>query len=192
MKKPSMSQPRTTVPLAARDQRGVVLIIALVMLVVISLLATFSIRNALSSEGVSGNVRTTQLATQAAEVALRYCEDAIVNNVKNGTLLPSGMTVQPPVAAASAPLGVNTANWDGTRTGVFVIPTASVNLASATFARMPECVSEQIPIVNATANGLTTTSTYLITARGFGPEVASGTGRPEGSEVWMQSTLEVP
>lgn len=183
-----MSPSRTTRLNPARRQRGVVLIIALIMLVVISLLATFSIRNALSSEGVSGNARTTQLATQAAEIALRYCEDAIVNNMKSGTLLPAGLAVQP---AQKPPLGVDTANWDGTRTGVFVVPSASVNLASATFLRMPECVTEQVPVVNAASNGLTTTSTFLITARGFGPEVASGTARPEGSEVWMQSTLEV-
>ncbi len=183
-----MSPCRTTRPNPARRQRGVVLIIALVMLVVISLLATFSFRNSLSSESVSGNVRTTQLASQAAEVALRYCEDAIVKRTTNGTPLPPLLVVQ---AAQKPPLGVDTTNWDTTRTGVFVLPSASVNLASATFARMPECVMEEVPVVNAASNGLTTTTTFLITARGFGPEVASGTARPEGSEVWMQSTLEI-
>ena len=183
-----MSPLRTTRPGPARRQRGVVLIIALVMLVVVSLLATFSIRNALSTEGVSGNVRTTQLASQSAEVALRLCEDAVVNFVKIATPLPAGLVLQTPTAP---PLGVNTANWDGARTGVFVVPSASVNQASATFARMPECIAEQVAVVNATGTALTTTTTYLITARGFGPEVANGTGRPEGSEVWLQSTLEV-
>jgi type IV pilus assembly protein PilX len=183
-----MSQSRTFARSPARRQRGVVLIIALVMLVVVSLLATFSIRSALSTEGVSGNVRTTQLASQSAEVALRLCEDAVVNFVKTATPLPTGLVVQLP---AVPPLGVNTGNWDGARTGVFVIPSASVNQASATFARMPECIAEQVAVVNATGTALTTTTTYLITARGFGPEVANGTTRPEGSEVWMQSTLEV-
>jgi type IV pilus assembly protein PilX len=183
-----MSPSRTFRHSHARRQRGVVLIIALVMLVVVSLLATFSIRNALSTEGVSGNVRTTQLASQSAEVALRVCEDAVVNFVKSATALPSGLTLQSPTVP---PLGVNTGNWDGARIGVFTIPSASVNQASATFARMPECIAEQVAVVNATGTALTTTTTYLITARGFGPEVANGTGRPEGSEVWLQSTLEV-
>lgn len=170
-------------------QRGVVLIIALVMLVVISLLATFSIRGALSSEGVSGNVRTTQLASQAAEVALRYCEDATIGFIRNATPLPAGVSIQ---ATLTPPLGVSTANWDVARTGVFVVPTASVNLGgSVTFRRMPECVIEQVPVVNATSTGLVSTTTYLITARGFGPEVAFGTAQPDGSEVWLQSTLEV-
>ena len=55
-------------------QRGIVLIMALIMLVVISLLTAVSVRNATSSEGVNANVRQTQLAGQAAETALRYCE----------------------------------------------------------------------------------------------------------------------
>jgi type IV pilus assembly protein PilX len=168
-------------------ERGVVLIVALVMLVVISLLAAFSMRNALSGEGVSGNVRTTQLASQAAEVALRYCENAIIANVNSGTALPAGFVVQ---GNQVPPLGVSTSNWDGTRTGVFVLGTSTVNLATATFKRVPECIAEKMPVVTA-AGTLTFTSTYIITARGFGPEVAAGTGQPDGSEVWLQSTLEV-
>jgi type IV pilus assembly protein PilX len=173
-------------PSAAR-QRGVVLIIALVMLVVISLLATFSIRNALSSEGIAGNARTTELANQAAEIALRYCEDEVVKAAKDSTVVPP-MTIQ---GVASTPLGVVTANWDVARVGVFVLPSTSVNMASVTFKRMPECVAERIAVVNDTSTATTITTTYLITARGFGPEVALGTGRPDGSEVFLQSTLEV-
>ena len=188
MKVQSMPNVPTSPARAPLRQRGVVLIIALVMLVVISLLATFSIRGALSNEAISGNVRTTQLASQAAEVALRYCEDGVINYIRNGVALPTGVTIQ---TSQTPPLGVSTTNWDSTRTGVFVLPSASVNLVSATFARMPECVIEQMPVGNAAGSAMTTTSTFLVTARGFGPEVASGTTQPDGSEVWLQSTLEV-
>ena len=186
--------------IARQPESGVVLIIALIMLVVISLLATFSIRGALSSESVSGNVRTTQMATQAAELALRYCEDAVVNNVRNAIALPSGLSVQ---AASSTPLGVSTTYWDTASRGtvVFVLPSTSVN-GTVTYKRMPECIAEQVPVVNSTGTALTTTSTYLITARGFGPEVpgcdstvlpptSGACSRPDGSEVWLQSTLEL-
>lgn len=57
-------------------QQGVVLIVALILLVVISLFTVTSIRSAISSENIAGNVRTTELATQAADIALRYCEYA--------------------------------------------------------------------------------------------------------------------
>ena len=186
---------------AVHRQGGVVLIIALVMLVVISLLATLSIRSAMSSESVSGNVRTTQMASQAAELALRYCENAVVANVRSSTALPTGMAVQ---AASSTPLGVSTTIWDTNRSGVvYVLPSTTVN-GTVTYKRMPECIAEQVATVS-TAGGtttLSTTATFLVTARGFGPEVAGcdstifpptagACSRPDGSEVWLQSTLEV-
>lgn len=190
----SSARPRFRSP--ARSQSGVVLIIALVMLVVISLLATYSIRGALSGESVAGNVRTTQMASQAAEIALRYCEDGVINNVRNGTATP--FTIQ---AATSSPLGVSTTVWDASRTGVYVLPSSAVN-GTVTYKRMPECIAEQVATVNAASTGLTYTATFLITAHGFGPEVAScdpsiappasgACSRPSGSEVWLQSTLEV-
>ena len=200
---------RTRPLMSTRHQSGVVLIIALVMLVVISLLATLSVRSALSSESVSGNVRTTSLAGQSAEVALRYCEDRIVANVRTATALPiSGVDVPagwPALAVQNyqtPPLGVDTANWDGARTGVFVLPSAAVNQAAVTFRRMPECMAERVPVVNSTSTGLNNASTYLITARGFGPEVAAcdptlvppaagSCTRPDGTEVFLQSTLEI-
>ncbi len=172
-----------------RRQRGVVLIIALVMLVVISLLAALSIRNAQSTEGVSGNVRTTQLANEAAEIALRYCESAVVANAQSGATLPTGMAISSvPVGTA---LGVTTSNWDSTRSGVYALPTTSVNNATlATYQRVPESVNERRQVVTS-AGSRSETTTYLITARGFGPEVADGTGRPDGTEGLLQATLEV-
>ncbi|MCY7319311.1 MAG: hypothetical protein LH617_11400 [Ramlibacter sp.] len=176
----------------ASSQQGVVLIIALVMLVVISLLTTLSIRSATSTEKVSGNVRTTELASQAAEIALRYCEEAVVQ-INSGTVT---MAVTPALLANQPnPRWKDTANWDVAPSDAFVIPSNSVNGASttATFRRPPECMVERMPIVSPTGV-ISTTSTYVITARGFGPEVAAADparSRPSGSEVWMQSTIEI-
>lgn len=182
-------------------QRGVVLIMALIMLVIISLLATFSLRNASSTEKVSGNVRTTQLASQAAEIALRYCEEAVVQ-ISSGTgTLASLPAVQPyttfPLWNIKDASGVLT-NWDGAASAippVFVIPASSVNQSTATttFHRPPECMVESMQVIGSSGTP-TTTSTYVITARGFGPEVSAadaGRSRPVGSEVWMQSTIEL-
>jgi type IV pilus assembly protein PilX len=173
-------------------QRGVVLVMALIMLVIVSLLATLSIRNAISTEGVSGNVRTSQLASQAAEIALRYCEEATAQ-------INAGTVTLDPIPAiqeyASPPLWKNpAANWDTAASVAFVIPASSVNQEGrpATFKRPPECMVERMQMVASGA--ITTTSTYVITARGFGPEVAAANGarsRPVGSEVWMQSTIEL-
>lgn len=176
----------------ATRQQGVVLIVSLIMLVVISLLATLSIKNAISTEGVSGNVRTSQLATQAAEIALRYCEDA-VSQIATGT----GTLVNLPAIQnyATPPLWQTATNWDSAASVAFVIPTTFVNEASGTptFKREPECMIERMQVVDS-GGALSTTSTFVITARGFGPEVAAADAartRPVGSESWMQSTIEL-
>jgi type IV pilus assembly protein PilX len=176
-----------------RRQNGVVLIIALIMLVVISMLATFSIRNAVSTEAISGNVRTTQLATEAAEMALRYCEDGVAQ-----TFAPTPTFAISPILAYSTPARwKDLGNWDGTTsltgsvpTYLAVIPT-SVLGGTTSFKRAPECMVERINVVG-TAGVLSTTSTFVITARGFGPEVDaadSNRNKPTGSEAWMQSTI---
>lgn len=179
-----------------RRQRGVVLIIAMVMLVVISLLASLSIRNALSSESVSGNVRTTELASQAAETALRYCESAVTALVTAGTAMPTGMTAL--AAVTPARFSDMTNYWDKVPAPntIFVVPSDMVNTSgtTTTFSRMPECMIERVSTLNTANNALVDTRTYSITARGFGPEVKdpSGTrGRPVGTEVFLQSVLEV-
>jgi type IV pilus assembly protein PilX len=175
-------------------QRGVVLIIALTMLVIISMLATLSMRNAASTETLSGNVRTTQLATQAAEIALRYCEAAVVQINGGSGALAALPTIQDYRLPPLKPLGQDVTNWDIAASVALVVPIAAVNQAGAgaTFKRAPECMVERIPVV-AAAGTVTNTSTYLITARGFGPEVPADAarGRPSGSEVWMQSTIEL-
>jgi type IV pilus assembly protein PilX len=189
---PASAAPGSVARSSATKQAGVVLIISLIMLVVISILATLSIRNATSSETVSGNVRTTELASQAAEIALRYCEEALVQITFGTGSLTSLPTV---LTYASPPAWQTISNWDGSTSAPFVIPDASVNQADAsvTFNRPPECLVERVQVVDGTGV-VSTTSTYTITARGFGPEVAAATSarlRPTGSEVWMQSTIEL-
>ena len=151
---------------------GFVLVVALIMLVIISLLAAVSVRNATSSESVSGSVRTTELATQAAEIALRYCEDAVMQIASGSVTLATVPTV---LSYVEPPQWKNMASWDTAGTTLtFVIPTTSVNpgTATTTYKRAPECMVEREPML---ANGaISATSTYVITARGFGPEVPAG------------------
>lgn len=155
-----------------------VLIVALILLVVISLLAVTSLRNAGSSESVSANVRTTEMATQAAEMALRYCESQVIG------------TPSVALGASTTPQWQNLTTWDTETTSsavTFAVPLSELNQSgmSATYKRAPECMVEHLPAI----------STYVVTARGFGPEVAALTGttriRPVGTEVWLQSHIEL-
>ncbi len=179
----------SALPTASRRQSGVVLVVALIMLVIISMLAVFSMRAATSSETVANNTRVVALGTQAAEIALRYCEEATVQIASGTVTLASVPAVQDYV---TPPKWQDLTNWDSTRTGVFIIPATTVNQASltSTYSRAPECIVERLPLANAD-HSTNSTAGYIITVRGFGPEVADGTGRPTGGEIWLQSTIEL-
>lgn len=183
------------------EQRGVVLIIALILLVVISLLAVTSMRNVSSSESVASNVRTSELATQSAEIALRYCEDSVQQVVKAavcGTPTFTTTFTAANILTASNPAHwQNVATWDSTSTATYVLPLSQVNQAgmtTTTYKRPPECMVEPLPMVVAGTSAVSTTAAFVITARGFGPEVAradSSRTRPAGTEVWVQSHIEL-
>ena len=203
----AMSSQRTRHPATAvqrcrpgRRQRGVVLIIALVMLVVISLLAINSIRNAASSETVAGHVRTIELATQAAEIALRHCEASVLDTLAvaaGGTsAYATTFTTFNILAPATPPRWQNMAIWDSVSAAAYVLPLSLVNQPgmSLTYQRPPECMVEPLPVMSSGTAVVNTTSSFVVTARGFGPEVAAADAsrsRPVGSEVWLQSHIDL-
>lgn len=184
-------------------EQGVVLVIALILLVVMSLLAVTSMRSATSSEGISGSVRTTELAMQAAEIALRHCEASAtkVSRILGGDTTSAEATYSTTLVEANilrATTSVawqSTATWDSSSTDTYVLPLSLVNQASmpmATYKRAPECMVESLTGTTPVAG----TASYVITARGFGPEVpalavATTRVRPVGTEVWLQSTIEL-
>ena len=181
-------------------QRGVVLIIALVMLVVISLLAINSIRNAASSETVASHVRTTELANQAAEIALRHCEASLQDTLTvaaGGTpAYASTFTAFNILAPATPPRWQNIAIWDSVSGATYVLPLNLVNQPgmTLTYRRPPECMVEPLPVMPVGSGTVNLTSSFVITARGFGPDVApadASRSRPVGSEVWLQSHIDL-
>ena len=186
-------------PRPPHRQHGVVLIIALIMLVVISMLAVRSMRNASSTETISGNVRTTELATQAAEIALRHCEASVVNIVAvagGGTATYTTTFVASNILPASTTTSAqwqDTTVWDSTSTAAYVLPLAMVNQTglTSTYKRAPECMVEPLPTMMTATGAVSTTASFVITARGFGPEVAANRNRPQGSEIWLQSHIEL-
>lgn len=178
-------------------QHGVVLIVALIMLVVISILAVTSMRNAASTEALAGNVRTTELATQAAEIALRHCESSVVEliTVASGATSTGYVTTLAStdiLPATTPPRWQNIATWDSATSSTFVLPTSLVG-GTSTYKRAPECMIETVPVIAAGSTAVSSTTSFVITARGFGPEVAADAtrARPKGSEVWLQSHIEL-
>ena len=145
----------------AKSQHGVVLIIALIVLVVISLLAVTSIRNASSTISVSGNVRTTELATQAAEIALQHCERSVLqiltDNAGNTDDYVTTFTDDDILSEATPPNWQKPTMWDDTSSNkVYPLPLIMVNQTGmvTTYKRAPECMVERMTLATTVAKAV--------------------------------------
>ena len=101
----------------------------------------------------------------------------------------------PQITPDAAPGGVSyrwqtLTNWDGTGsgTGITTLVTADINNraddAGKLYKRYPECMVQYLQAAN--------TRRVVVTARGFGPDVAAidaNRSAPIGAEVWLQSVL---
>lgn len=67
--------------LLMRKQQGFVLAVSMIFLVIMTVLAITAIRRTTLDEAVAGNLRAQNVAFQAAEKALRYCESVLNLNV---------------------------------------------------------------------------------------------------------------
>lgn len=166
--------------------RGVMLVVCLMFLLIISLTAAVTVRRATSSDAVASSGRTQALAFQAAEAALLRCETLVMQPAMAG---PNGGAPMAAPAAKDEPLEWQSlANWDGpeSHAKVRIVPFAGSNSSGAQryYKRSPECMA-QYQLAGSTA-------TAVVTARGFGPEVApadGGRSAPRGAEVWLQSVI---
>jgi type IV pilus assembly protein PilX len=171
--------------LKKHGQQGVVLIVALIMLMILSVLASISIRGASSTEQVANQSRQQALARQTAETALRFCEQQVQLYAANPA---TGFAPEAAPVGAGTPYAWETmANWD-------TLPAPSANLKTVAvtsagdagtnvyFTRQPECMAQYLTPAD--------TKVFVTTARGFGPEVGAKNGSaPQGTEVWLQSVI---
>ena len=184
------------VPLAVKTrhaQRGTVLAITLILLVILSLLGTFAIRNANQSERIMNGVRTSNVAQQAAETGLRFCEQlATASPAGSGTFQSrDAATYINATAVSSANEGdwKNKDNWKkSSNANLLSVPSSYYNSGSTGATELlhaPQCLIQALE----TPGGL---KGYVITARGYANDavIDASTGRViSGAEVWLQSTL---
>jgi Tfp pilus assembly protein PilX len=178
---------RSTVRPRAPSQRGVVLIIGLILLMVLSMTAAYNMR------GISSQ----HLAMQSAEAALRYCEVGVANftAVASTPTLVVAYTVEPapaPDTVLSTFTWADLTNWDGSGSAANVTVLEDnvlpLNDSGTIYKRRPECMAQFYQAAS--------TKRVVVTARGFGPDVESLSGNnrpvPKGTEVWLQSVLQFP
>lgn len=186
---------RTHHPAARQREHGIVLVIAMILLIVLSMISIASVRSASSTEVATNNARLQALSMQAAEAALRYCEDGALNFMrsKTGTFQ---ITPEPAPATATDPYRwQDLANWDGVASAqpsLRVLTSTDVNSSAGQYAKLykryPECMVQYEYSPSASLKRI------VITARGFGPDVEAVNEKrpaPKGSEVWLQSSLQI-
>lgn len=152
-------------------QQGFVLATSLIFLVIMTLLAVTAIRRATLDEKVSGNLREQNLAFQAAERALRYCQ----LDYETTHLIPirdKGLPNMP----SEWELDANWVIGSGIATQ---LPAGTVKNVVA----QPQCLIEHwnMPPSSPGGGGTKTGLVHLITARGVGSTI--------NAVVWLQVTL---
>lgn len=182
---------------ARSRQQGVVLALALILLTVVSLVAIYTLRGTITGEQVSKNLRSNAVATQAAETALRICEDAVrIGQTKLGSgasEIDFTVLEVPENMATELPQQFSTrTNWvvTGSAKTANQIPAELVTETNMRPIPAPRCMVEryQLPIMG---EDKTMSQPVLITAIGYTPDYqADANGAAvAGGEVWLQSVF---
>lgn len=164
-------------------QRGVVLVVALVLLAVFSMIAISAIRGSISTEVVGRAMRASEEAMQAAETALRHCEQQVLAN-------NAAIPINDDLATDRPVMWETRAYWDdGAK--AYTLPAAIVDSGdgAARKARTPpKCMVERYRL--RTLRGASEGESYLVTAVGYTRDYAQQGGKTvAGGEVWLQSIL---
>ena len=143
-----------------RRQRGVALIVALILLLTMTLLGLTAMRSNTQGERMAGNFRDRNLAFQAAEAALREGEEILRNDPP-----PLGMVIgavpEPSDPASYNTLGWNTAQlYDGTLQGLSAQPRYFIELVR--LEGDSEVFGDDQGIYRVTARGLGGTADAVV------------------------------
>ena len=182
------------IPVIAWTQRGIVLPLTLILLVILSLLGIMAMRNATVGSQTMNGVRSYTMAEMAAEAGLRYCEEIVKEQASPsspakytaeiGKIATQARSGGVPITDANAQYAVwNLAsNWGASSANRIVV--SSTNSAGSKFKYPPQCMIEKM--TNSSGDA------FLITSRGIGNDADydASTGKVKaGSEIWVQSVL---
>ncbi len=178
-------------PLRPFAQRGVVLPIALILLVIISFAGLLAARNSATFEQFSNNLRTNQVARTSAEDALRQCERIARSRAESSAAFLADVAKIADTNIAGDTEDLITAGIWNTRDSwipdatnpnlITVTPAYDSNVgSSAQIRNPPTCIIETM--VN---------DRFLITSRGLSNDAAVDAAGllTSGSEVWLQAIL---
>jgi hypothetical protein len=188
----------------AKPPRGFVLVIALIILAVVGLISTASIRLALNGDTASQALRSNGSTQQAAEAALRWCElqvrQALWDVEKKK---PVAFDVRPPPDTDEVAM-------DATKIDMFKkyavpVPLNVLNNAGlVAFKNPPQCLAQRralaAPLGSANVNAANmldiaspekVMDVVQVTTRAFSPDFSDTAGSASGGDVWIKSTMIV-
>jgi type IV pilus assembly protein PilX len=176
-------------PRLPRRERGVILFVALILLVILSLLGVTAARLQTSEERMARNEDNRQIGAQAAEAALRNAEANIAGGAF--TALTANTAGQYTLNWNNGPWASLITNWnDPTQTLSYSAPATAGVTAGPPLAALPPGVPsptyivEQLPAVTIPGDNLActgygcptgTVSVYRVTATGTGADQSTTT-----------------
>lgn len=182
-----MATPHTFFRPRRTRSSGVVLVIALILMAVIAMTASVAIKSVSNGDQISNNLRNANLAQQAAEAGLRWCED----QARSG--LP-GIAIAPVGEDKSKELWQDIANWAGaTRVPAAIL--TDTYTSSVRYKQLPQCMAQEVQLEAGLMSDddlkrLPNIKTYRITVRAYSPDYnRDNARRGSGSEMWLQSLL---
>jgi len=149
--------------------RGFVLVTSLIFLVVMTLLAVTAIRRSTLGEKLSNNMREQNLAFQAAEAALRFCQ--------NDYEVTKAIPIQKKGLEGMPKDWDDDANWEIGGGLATQLPANTVK----NVAQQPQCIIEEWSMPPLRGSSINVAAVHLITARGVGSTT--------NAVVWLQVTL---
>jgi type IV pilus assembly protein PilX len=142
-----MNVRKRAVVVRSRSQRGVVLVIALIMMLLVTMLSVTTMTATTQQEKMAGNMRDRNLAFQAAESAVTFCLNQIKSNP--GWVTSNKKT---PTTPPTAPHWNTASTWTGTSSTTVAMGAGTTRLSAE-----PRCIAEDI------GNG-----NFLVTGRAVG------------------------
>jgi type IV pilus assembly protein PilX len=176
---------RRTNRFPGKSQRGAVLIVALVLLLVLTILGTAGVRDTAMEERMAGNFRDFSAALEAAETALRTGEIALGSSTSFGSMTFSvaGTDGLYDVALMSSSVDpiADTTVWDKVASSV-------LDKSNTLVSQDPDYYIEQLPEIDLPGSDLVVgfqdkpppVQFYRVTGKGYGIS--------PNSEVILQST----
>lgn len=170
-------------------ESGIVLPVALALLLVVLVAGVSAARVSLAHHAFADNLRTTQVARQAAEIGLAYCQQVVVDLMDNdserfGTDV-TGRVLSPAAPETAVTNGHwNTlTHWSAAGEHLITVPQgySSTVKPEAELRHSPVCMAELI-----------SEDRFVITARGLSndAELDDQARVTHGSEMWLQSVLK--